>query len=120
MSFLDTTAVKHLGALLSYEIMIPTLYLGRAGLNLATEADRTAYLIAAMQFFGGLATALGTLYQNAYSGITKLAGTYSCIGVVVLLKSFTLPLFVANACTLAATHNSVLNCGNTLRTHSNC
>jgi len=27
-----------------------------------------------MQFFGGLANALGVLYQNAYQGITKLAG----------------------------------------------
>jgi hypothetical protein len=52
MSFMDTTAVKHFGMLLSYEIMIPTLYLGRAGMQLASEADRTAYLIASMQFFG--------------------------------------------------------------------
>ena len=46
MSFLDTTAVKHIGSLLSYEIMIPTLYLGRAGVVIGTEAERMAYLVA--------------------------------------------------------------------------
>ena len=83
MSFMDTTAVKHCGMLLSYEIMIPTLYLGREGMQLATEADRTAYLIAAMQFFGGLANALNILYQNSYVGITTLSGLASRVDALV-------------------------------------
>jgi ABC-type multidrug transport system fused ATPase/permease subunit len=69
---------------LSYEMMIPSLYLGRAGIALATDADRTSYLISAMQFFGGLATALSTLYQNSYVGVTKLAGM--CLRLEALVQ----------------------------------
>lgn len=74
MAFLDTTLVKHYGGFLSYEIMIPAMYLGNPKVNLSTVGDRTAYLISAIQYFSGLATALNTLYQNSYQGLSKLAG----------------------------------------------
>jgi len=74
ISFLDTTAIKHFGTLVSYEVMIPAMYLGREGIKLETHGDRTQFLIQAIQYFTSLGNALNTLYNAVYVGFTELAG----------------------------------------------
>ena len=74
MSFLDTTIIKHFGALVSYEVMIPAMYLGKEGVNLDTVGDRTQYMLQSIQYFNTLASALNAMYNNAYVGFTELAG----------------------------------------------
>ena len=77
ISFLDTTAIKHFGTLVSYEVMIPAMYLGREGVRLETHGDRTQYLVQAIQYFTSLGNALNTLYNAVYVGFTELAGMTS-------------------------------------------
>ena len=51
--------------------MIPTMYLDREGVNVDTDADRTAFFISCLQYFHVLATAINTLYQNSYQGACR-------------------------------------------------
>eukprot|EP00041_Stephanoeca_diplocostata_P016354 m.321679 g.321679 ORF g.321679 m.321679 type:complete len:741 (-) comp20338_c0_seq7:2065-4287(-) len=83
MSFLDTTAVKHFGTLMSYDVMIPAMYLGQPNVQLDSVADRTQFMIQSMTYFHGLSSALNTLYQNSYQGLTKLSGMTTRVAELV-------------------------------------
>lgn len=83
MSFLDTTMVKHFGGLLSYWVMIPSMYLGVSVNRLESDADRAQHMIQSMAYFGGLAGSLNTLYQSSYQGFTKVFGLSSRVSELV-------------------------------------
>ena len=85
MSIVDQIVVKHVGGLMGYEVMIPSMYLagvglGPTGIDLGSDESRMTYLLNSIQYFRLLSLALGQLYNEAYVGLPKIKGNSTRVG----------------------------------------
>ena len=68
VSVLDQYAVKYGGSMMAFAMMLPAVYLGRAGLANKDSIELTGHYLTATQLFRALGEACKALYMVSLSG----------------------------------------------------